>query len=70
MQEATRSGIPEFKSFVAGIERDSDAVKAALFLPWNQGQTKGFVNKLKTTKRMMDGRAGFALLRQRLLHAG
>ncbi len=70
MQEATRSGIPEFKSFVSGIERDYDAVKAALRLPWNQGQTEGFVNKLKTAKRMMYGRAGFALLRRRLLHAG
>jgi len=70
MQEATKSGIPELGSFVAGIERDYDAVKAALCLPWNQGQTEGFVNKLKTVKRMMYGRAGFALLRQRLLHAG
>lgn len=70
MLEATTSGIPELKSFVGGIERDYDAVKAALCLPWNQGQTEGFVNKLKTAKRMMYGRAGFALLRQRLLHAG
>ncbi len=69
MREATKSGIPELKSFVAGIERDYDAVKAALCHPWNQGQTEGFVNKLKTAKRMMYGRAGFALLRQRLLHA-
>lgn len=70
MQEALKSGIPELKSFVGGIERDYDAVKAALCFPWNQGQTEGFVNKLKTAKRMMYGRAGFALLRQRLLHAG
>ena len=70
MQEATKSGIAEMKSFVAGIERDYDAVYAALHFPWSQGQTEGFVNKLKTVKRMMYGRAGFALLRQRLLHAG
>ncbi len=70
MQEAVKSGIPELKSFVGGIERDYDAVKAALCFPWNQGQTEGFVNKLKTAKRMMYGRAGFTLLRQRLLHAG
>lgn len=70
MQEATRSGIAEHKSFVAGIERDYDAVYAALHHPWNQGQTEGYVNKLKTVKRMCFGRAGFALLRQRLLHAG
>lgn len=69
MQEALKSGIAELKRFVRGIERDYDAVKAALCLPWNQGQTEGFVNKLKTAKRMMYGRAGFELLRQRLLHA-
>ncbi len=68
MEEASKSGIPELKSFVAGIERDYDAVKAALRLPWSQGITEGKVNKLKTVKRQMYGRAGFPLLRQRLLH--
>jgi len=70
MREATQSGIPELKSFVAGIERDYDAVKAALCLPWSQGITEGKVNKLKTLKRVMYGRAGFPLLRQQLLHDG
>ncbi|HEY4386773.1 MAG TPA: ISL3 family transposase [Ktedonobacteraceae bacterium] len=69
MQEASKSAIPEIKSFVAGIERDYDAVKEALRLPWSQGITEGKVNKLKTIKRQMYGRAGFPLLRQRLLHA-
>jgi transposase len=68
MEVAVKSGIPEPKSFVAGIERDYDAVKAALRLPWSQGITEGKGNKLKTLKRVMYGRAGFALLRQRLLH--
>lgn len=68
MVAARKSGIPELKSFVAGIERDYDAVKNALRLPWSQGVTEGKVNKLKTLKRVMYGRAGFALLRQRLLH--
>jgi transposase len=68
MEAAHNSGIAELKSFVAGIERDYDAVKGALRLPWSQGITEGKVNKLKTLKRVMYGRAGFALLRQRLLH--
>jgi len=68
MEEAIKSGIPELKSFVAGIERDYDAVREALRLPWSQGPTEGKVNKLKTIKRMMYGRASFRLLRQRLLH--
>jgi transposase len=68
MEQAIKSGIPELGSFVTGIERDYDAVYAALCLPWSHGVTEGKVNKLKTLKRVMYGRAGFALLRQRLLH--
>jgi len=68
MEKAVSSGIPELGSFVTGIERDYEAVHAALCLPWSQGITEGKVNKLKTLKRVMYGRAGFALLRQRLLH--
>src|SRR5436305_2564300 len=68
MEQAAKSGIPELLSFVTGIERDYDAVQAALRLPWSQGITEGKVNKLKTLKRAMYGRAGVPLLRQRLLH--
>jgi transposase len=68
MEQAMKSKIAELGSFVTGIERDYDAVHAALRLPWSQGITEGKVNKLKTLKRVMYGRAGFALLRQRLLH--
>jgi transposase len=68
MLQAGTCGIPELGSFVAGVERDYDAVHAALRLPWSQGITEGKVNKLKTLKRVMYGRAGFPLLRQRLLH--
>ncbi len=68
MEQAAKSGIPELTSFVTGIEQDYDAVHAALRLPWSQGITEGKVNKLKTLKRAMYGRAGVPLLRQRLLH--
>jgi transposase len=69
MEQAVKSGIPEMKSFVNGIKRDYEAVHAALYLPWSQGITEGKVNKLKTLKRVMYGRAGFPLLQRRLLHA-
>jgi transposase len=68
MEKATRSDIPELKSFVAGVERDYDAVEAGLTLPWSQGPVEGAVNKIKTHKRLMYGRAGFKLLRQKMLH--
>ena len=67
MEPASKSGLAELKSFVAGVERDYDAVKEALRQPWSQEPTEGQGNKLKTLKRMMYGRAGFRLLRQRLL---
>lgn len=69
MEEAATSGIAEMQSFVTGIEQDYAAVEAALRLPWSQGITEGKVNKLKTLKRQMYGRAGLALLRQRFLHS-
>ena len=36
---------------------------------WIRGLTEGKINKLKLIKRMAYGRAGFPLLRQRVLHA-
>ena len=59
----------EFQSFVQGVERDKAAVVAGLTLPQNKGLVEGKVNKLKLIKRMGYGRAGFPLLRQRVLHA-
>lgn len=58
----------EMISFVAGIERDYDAVRAGLRLPWSQGVVEGTVNKIKTHKRLMYGRASFQLLRLKMLH--
>jgi transposase len=68
LDDATSSDIAELGSFVAGIERDRHAVEAALSLPWSQGVVEGQVNRLKTLKRMMFGKAGFDLLRQRMLY--
>lgn len=53
--------------FAAGIRRDEDAVRAALSEPWSSGQVEGHVNRLKAIKRAMYGRAGFDLLRGRIL---
>ena len=45
------------------------AAQAALALPWSNGQVEGQVNRLKLIKRQMYGRAGFDLLRLRVLAA-
>lgn len=67
--QAERSGISEFHGFANGLRRDLDAVNAALTWKWSNGQTEGHVNRLKTMKRAMYGRAKLDLLRLRLLYA-
>ncbi len=56
-------------TFAAGLRRDEDAVRAALSEPWSNGQVEGQINRLKLVKREMYGRAGFDLLRARVLGA-
>jgi transposase len=53
--------------FASHLTRDRAAVEAALKLPWSQGQVEGHVHRLKLIKRQMYGRAGFDLLRLRVL---
>jgi transposase len=44
-------------------------VTAGLTTDWNSGPVEGAVNRIKMLKRQMFGRAGFALLRKRVLLA-
>ena len=55
--------------FAASMRRDLAAVQAALDLPWTTSPAEGQINRIKTIKRTMYGRAGFQLLRARVLHA-
>jgi transposase len=55
--------------FAKGLARDLVAVRAALSLPWSTGPAEGQISRLKTIKRTMCGRAGFELLRHRVLEA-
>lgn len=57
------------RGLAAGLRRDHDAVLAALCFAWSNGQVEGHVHRLKLVKRSMYGRAGFRLLRARVLHA-
>ena len=69
LERVAASDLPELESFAAGVQKDKAAVKAGLTWPVNNGQVEGQVTKLKLIKRMMYGKAGFPLLRQRVLHA-
>ncbi|MHA6757217.1 transposase [Streptacidiphilus sp. PAMC 29251] len=62
--------LPGLDSFVHGLEIDLAAVTAGLTLPFSSGAVEGNVNRIKMLKRQMFGRAGFALLRKRVLLAG
>jgi transposase len=68
-KRAKASGIAELKTFAVKLLQDTEAVVAAMTLPYSQGQTEGRVNKLKLVKRSMYGRGTFAVLRQRVLYA-
>jgi len=58
---------PELHSFATGIRNDRQAVINALTLPYSSGRVEGTVNKIKMIKRQMYGRAGFTLLRKRVM---
>lgn len=63
------STLAEVRGFAAGIRRDQAAEEAALTTPWSNGQIEGQINRLKTLKRQMYGRAKLDLLRKRFLAA-
>lgn len=61
--------LPHLHRFVTGLRRDYDAVRNGLTLPHSSGSVEGNVNRIKMIKRQMYGRAGFDLLRKRILLA-
>lgn len=61
--------VPALRRFAQGLRADLDAVRAGLTERWSNGPTEGFVHKLKLVKRQAYGRAGFAVLRPRVLRA-
>ena len=69
LTRAESSECSELRRFAEGIRSDEAAVRAAVTEPWSNGPVEGQVNRLKFIKRQMYGRAGFALLRARVLHA-
>ncbi len=69
LDQVEKSNLPELQSFAAGVQKDKDAVRAGLTWWINNGVVEGHVTKLKLIKRQGYGRAGFPLLRKRVLHA-
>jgi Transposase len=67
IDDAIDSELIPIMRFARVLRRDIDAVNNAIELPWSNGQAEGQINRLKTLKRAMYGRAGPELLRARML---
>lgn len=67
LKDAHRSGIYGMQRFARALRHDIEAVRNAVLETWSNGQTEGQINRLKTLKRAMYGRAGVDLLRARLM---
>ena len=70
LDDAKDCGIPAVVNFAKTLMIDIQAVRNAVIERWSNGQTEGQINRLKTLKRAMFGRANTELLRARLLPLG
>ncbi|WP_406841512.1 ISL3 family transposase (plasmid) [Streptomyces sp. AHU1] len=67
IRQAEQDAPKPMKGFAGSLRQDLDAVTAGLPLSWSSGAVEGRVNRVKTIKRAMYGRASFRLLRIRIL---
>jgi transposase len=67
IQAAENAGMAAISRFVGQLKRDQRAVENAVAYGWSNGPVEGHINRLKAVKRQMYGRAGFELLRSRIL---
>jgi transposase len=67
LQEAEQTHLPDLLGFVQGIRRDFAAVAGALEYGYSQGVVEGQINRLKTIKRLLYGRASLRVLKQHVL---
>ena len=67
LEQAEAAGIEAISRFVRQLKKDWAAVENAVKQVWSNGPAEGHINRLKTLKRQMYGRAKFELLRARTL---
>jgi transposase len=67
IETAVSSKFHLIAQFARTLRRDLSAVELAITAPWSNGPLEGHINRLKMIKRQMYGRAGFALLKARVL---
>ena len=64
---ARAADLPHLHSFARGLELDIQAATAALTMPYHNGRSEGASTRTKMIKRQTYERAGFQLLRHRIL---
>ena len=64
---AVASPFPFTRRLAQLLEQDLAAVKLSISAPWSNGPLEGQINRLKAIKRQMYGRAGFDLVKARVL---
>ncbi|MET7636953.1 ISL3 family transposase [Streptomyces sp. NPDC005078] len=67
IRQAEQDAPKPMSGFAGFLRQDLDAVTAGLTHTWSSGVVEGHVNRVKTLKRAMYGRASFTLLRTRIL---
>lgn len=65
--EVRAANLPYLHAFTNGLELDRAAVNAGLTTPHHNGRTEGVNTRTKRIMRQIHGRAGFGLLRHRIL---
>jgi transposase len=69
VEHAEHGPVEEIRTFAAGLRKDWTAIVAGLTQHWSSGLVEGSVNRIKTIKRQMFGRAKPDLLRKRVILA-
>jgi transposase len=64
---ARAADLPHVHAFTRGLDLDIQAATMAFTTPFHNGRTEGVNTRTKMIKRQMYGRAGFTLLRHRIL---
>ncbi|GAA3561933.1 hypothetical protein GCM10022222_52110 [Amycolatopsis ultiminotia] len=67
IDRARAEDLPRLHAYTRGLQFDRETVNAARTQPFHSGWIEGVNTKTKTIKRQICGRAGFPLLRHRIL---
>lgn len=67
IEAAVGSRFPLIAQFARTLRRDLRAVELAMSAPWSKGPPEEHINRFRVLKRQMYGRAGFELLKARVL---